>query len=207
MEFLEGLIGNWWNWWVSLPLDTAQHWPGCLKGDGGRTSSNESIIFLGTGAFAGDTNPGAKNQKCEISSDQLLYLTVYPGECSTLPTPGEGEIPDKKTPEELLQCAVDSNAGLNKQVKVDGKDVTSSIASQTTTQPFKFVVPSEDNPFEFRAPIVGGNNTSMAENYYLFFKPLPVGDHTIELQYTRKPPGQPQAFEEGSAKWNVKVVP
>ena len=61
----------------------------------------------------------------------------------------------------------------------------------------EFVVPSEDNPFEFRAPIVGGNNTSMAENYYLFFKPLPVGDHTIELQYTRKPPGQPQAFEEG----------
>jgi hypothetical protein len=30
------------------------------------TSSNESIVFLGTGAFAGDTNPGAKNQKYEI---------------------------------------------------------------------------------------------------------------------------------------------
>lgn len=68
-------------------------------------------------------------------------------------------------------------------------------------------MPSEDNPFEFRVLIVGGNNTSMAENYYLFFKPLPVGDHTIELQYTRKPPGQPQAFEEGSAKWNIKVIP
>jgi hypothetical protein len=54
---------------------------------------------------------------------------------------------------------------------------------------------------------VGGNNTSMAENYYLLFKPLSVGDHTIELQYTRKPPGQPQAFEEGSAKWDIKVVP
>lgn len=206
-EFLEGLIGEWWNWWVGLPLDTAQHWPGCLKGDGGRTSNNESVVFLGTGAFAGDTNPNAKNQKCEISSDQLLYLTVYPGECSTLPTPGEGEIPDKKTPEELLKCAIDSNAGLSEQVMVDGKDVTSSIVSQSTSRPFAYVVLSDDNPFEYRAPIVGGNNTAMAENYYLFFKPLPVGNHVIELQYSRKLPSQPQAFEEGSAKWDIKVVP
>jgi hypothetical protein len=93
------------------------------------------------------------------------------------------------------------------QVKVDGNDVSSNIISQTTSQPFSFIIPSENNPFEFKAPIVGGNNTSMAENYYLFFKPLPVGDHSIELQYTRKPPGQPQAYEEGSAKWDVKVVP
>jgi hypothetical protein len=82
---------------------------------------------------------------------------------------------------------MDSNAGLTAQVKVDGKDVSSNIISQITSQPFNFIIPSEDNPFEFSAPIVGGNNTSMAENYYLFFKPLPVGDHTIELQYTRKP--------------------
>lgn len=34
---------------------------------------------------------------------------------------------------------------------------------------------------------------------------MPVGDHTIELRYTRKPPGQPQAFEEGSAKWDVRL--
>ena len=36
------------------------------------------------------------------------------------------------------------------------------------------------NALEWKTPIAGGNNTSMAENYYLFFKPLPVGDHTIE---------------------------
>jgi hypothetical protein len=101
---------------------------------------------LGTGAFAGDTNSNAKNQKCEISSDQLLYLTVYPGECSTLPIPGEGEIPDNKTTEELLQCAVDSNAGLSQQVKFDGKDISSDIVKQSTSQPFAYLVPSEDNP-------------------------------------------------------------
>ena len=43
-----------------------------------------------------------------------------------------------------------------------------------------------DNADECKEPIVGGNNTSMAENYYLFFKPLPVGDHTIESEATRQ---------------------
>jgi hypothetical protein len=77
---------------------------------------------------------------------QTNYLTVYPGECSTLPIPGEGEIPDNKTPEELLQCAVDSNAGLSQQVKFDGKDISSDIVKQSTSQPFAYLVPSEDNP-------------------------------------------------------------
>jgi hypothetical protein len=39
-----------------------------------------------------------RNPSSKENLDQILYLTVYPGECSTLPTPGEGEIPDKKIP-------------------------------------------------------------------------------------------------------------
>jgi hypothetical protein len=33
--------------------------------------------------------------------------------------------------------------------------------------------------FEWQHPIAGGNNTAMAESYYLLFKPLPVGHHTL----------------------------
>jgi hypothetical protein len=45
----------------------------------------------------------------------------------------------------------------------------------------------------------------MAENYYLFFKPLPVGDHMIELHVIRKPPEG--TSEDDIAKWDIKVVP
>jgi hypothetical protein len=76
---------------------------------------------------------------------------------------------------------------------------------QTTSKPFNLIVPP-DNPFEWKAPIVGGNNTSMAEHYYLFFKPLPVGDHTIELHVIRKPLQANQPTENDVAKWNIKVV-
>jgi hypothetical protein len=73
-----------------------------------------------------------------------------------------------KNPADLLNCAQDSNRVMKlMQVKVDDKDVSSKIVRQTTSQPFKFIAP-KDNPFGFPPPIVGGNNTSMAENYYLY---------------------------------------
>jgi hypothetical protein len=148
----------------------------------------------------------ARDQKCEISSDQLLYLTVYAGECSTDLKPHEGEYPDTKSPSDLLNCAQDSNKIIKlMRVNVDGIDVSSNIIHQTTSQPFNLIVPAE-NAFEWKAPIVGGNNTSMAENYYLFFKPLPVGDHTIELEVIRQPLQANQPVEHDVAKWNIKVV-
>ncbi|MGC2426084.1 MAG: hypothetical protein WA421_03540 [Nitrososphaeraceae archaeon] len=116
-----------------------------------------------------------------LSSNQLLYLIVYPGECSTIfhtGKPNEGEFLELKSIADLLNCAQDLNKMIKKmQVKVDGQDVSSHIIRQSTSQPFNFII-KPDNADDWKAPIVGGNNTSMAENYYLFFKPLPVGDHT-----------------------------
>jgi hypothetical protein len=48
--------------------------------------------------------------------------------------------------------------------------------------------------------------SSQAENYYLLFKPLPVGDHTIELEVIRQPLQANQPIEHDVAKWNIKVT-
>ena len=121
--------------------------------------------------------------------------------------PHEGEYPETKSPSGLLKCAQDSNVVIKKmQVKVDGNDVSSHIIRQSTSQPFKFVI-KPDNADDWEKPIVGGNNTSMAENYYLFFKPLPIGDHTIELDVIRQPLQANQPVERDVAKWSIKVVP
>jgi hypothetical protein len=206
VKSLEPLIAKWWNWEVTIPITVNENWPQCLKGDGGVIGNNQSVVFLGNPFFAVEKNVNARNQKCEISSNQLLYLTVYPGECSTGSKPHEGEYPDTKSPADLLNCAQDANKEIKlMQVKVDGQDVSSNIVRQTTSKPFNFIVPP-DNPYEWKAPIVGGNNTSMSENYYLFFKPLPVGDHTIELHVIRKPLQANQPVEDVAAKWNIKVV-
>jgi hypothetical protein len=206
IKSVEPLIAKWWNWWEAHPASIANNWPECIKGDGGTIGNNQSIVFLANSAFAVESNANSRNQKCEISSNQLLYLTVYPGECSTGSKPHEGEFPDTKNPADLLACAQDSNKVMKlMHVKVDGKDVSSNIVRQSTSKPFNFIV-NPDNADDWKAPIVGGNNTSMAENYYLFFKPLPVGDHTIDLHVIRQPPA-PQPIEDHIVKWTLKVVP
>ena len=54
---------------------------------------------------------------------------------------------------------------------------------------------------------IDGNNTSMAENYYLLFKPLPAGDHSIALEVIPQPLQANQRVEHDVAKWDMKVVP
>jgi hypothetical protein len=208
VKSLEPLIATWWNWRTALPANTANNWPECLKGDGGKVGNNQSLVFVGDPVAAVESNANARNQKCEISAGQLLYLTVYAGECSTIfgSNPPAGEFPDIKSVEGLLKCAQDANKVIKKmQVKVDGKDVSSHIVRQTTSQPFKYIIP-QVNAFDSKGSVVGGNNTSMAENYYVLFKPLPVGDHTIELEVIRQPLQANQPVEHDVAKWNIKVV-
>jgi hypothetical protein len=207
VKSLEPIIANWWNWWEGIPAATANNWPECIKADGGKIGNKQSLTFIGNPAAAVEKNVNARNQKCDLRSNELLYLTVYPGECSTGSKPHEGEFPDTKNPADLLSCAKQENMVIKlMKVKVDGKDVSSNIVRQTTSQPFKFIVPA-DNAFEMPAPIAGGNNTSMAENYYLLFKPLPVGGHTIEVEVIRQPVQANQPVEHDVAKWNINVVP
>jgi hypothetical protein len=209
VKSLEPLIGKWWNWWENHSSKMATNWPACLKGDGGIVGNNQHLVFTPNPALAAEGNANARNQNCEISSNQLLYLTVYPGECSTIfgSNPPAGEFPDIKSTAGLLQCAQDVNKVIKKmQVKVDGQDVSSHIIRQTTSQPFKWIL-KPDNADNWPAPIAGGNNTSMAENYYLLFKPLPVGDHRIELDVIRQPLQANQPVEHDVAMWNLKVVP
>jgi hypothetical protein len=204
IKSLEPLIEKWWNWWVAHPQNIANNWPQCLKTDS--SIGNNKLVFTANPANAIPSNTNAREQKCEISASQLLYLTVYPGECSTGSKPGGGEMPDTKNPADLLACAQDSNKVIRlMKVIVDGQDVSSHIIRQSTSSPFKFVIPPS-NVADYKAPIIG-NNTSMAENYYLFFKPMPVGDHKIELEVIRQPLQANQPVEHDVAKWDIKVKP
>ena len=103
-----------------------------LKGNGGVIGNNQSVVFLGDPASAVENNVNARNQKCEISSNQAIYLTVYAGGCS------KGEYPDKSVPD-LLKCAQDTNKVMKlMKVKVDNQDVSNKIIRQSTSQPFIF---------------------------------------------------------------------
>jgi hypothetical protein len=197
MKSFEPLIAKWWDFAGNQPAGIANHWRICIKAD--VTVDNRSIFFLGNPATAsaGGANANATHQACQISSSQLLYLVVYPGDCS------QGDSPGKSIPQ-LLTCAQDSNKVIKlMQVKVDGADVSSKIVRETTSQPFIWTIHSSDNVFAEKLPCCG---QAMAEMYDLLFKPLPTGHHTITVEVIRVPLQPNQPVEHDLAKWDINVI-
>jgi hypothetical protein len=197
MKSFEPLIAKRWDFTGNQAAKIANHWPICLKTD--VTVDNRSVVFLGDPAFApaGGANVNATHQACQISSSQLLYLIVYGGECS------QGEFPGESIPQ-LLTCAQDSNKIMKlMQVKVDGTDVSSKILRESTSTPFIWSLRSSDNAFNLKIPCCG---ESMGEDYFLLFKTLPKGQHSITVEVIRVPLQANQPVEHDLAKWDINVV-
>ena len=197
MKSYQSLIAKFWDWRANQPSRIANTWPICLKKD--ITVDNRPILFLGdpAAAPAGGPNVNATHQACQISSSPLLYLHVYGAYCS------QGDSPGKSIPQ-LLTCAQDENKIIKlMQVKVDGTDVSSNILRETTSQPWILTIPSSDNAFSEKIPCCG---EAMAENYFLLFKTLPTGHHTITAEVIRVPLQANQPVEHDLAKWDINVV-
>jgi hypothetical protein len=64
-------------------------------------------------------------------------------------------------------------------------------------------IPSSDNAFSEKIPCCG---EAMAENYFLLFKTLPTGHHTITVEVIRVPLGPSQPVEHDLAKWDINIV-
>jgi len=56
-----------------------------------------------------------------------------------------------------------------------------------------------------KVPVVGKHPT-MGESYYLFFKPLPIGHHNIELKVIPDPLEANALVEHEVAKWEIQMV-
>jgi len=200
MKSIEPVFGQlYWNGWVDHPPSYLTSWPApCLKWQA-TIANNQSVVFLGDPASASESNTNATRQSCEISANQLLFLSVYDGECDN------GQYPNMSSPE-LLKCAQDSNKVIKlMEVTVDGVPQTSNIVRESTSVPFDFFIPAT-NVYDAKPPQTG-THSAMSESYYLFFKPLEVGNHTIKLEVIRAPlqPGA-EAVEHDIAMWNINVT-
>jgi hypothetical protein len=72
-----------------------------------------------------------------------------------------------------------------------------------TSAPFIWSLGSSDNAFNLKIPCCG---ESMGEDYFLLFKPLPIGHHTITVEVIRVPLQANQPVEHDLAKWDINVV-
>lgn len=183
-------IGKWWQWHVSLPNKVNEQDKTNLSLIHPREAyspekcawnqNDNNVWFLADGRNLGlfeFTNPEIR--KCTVPHDKALLVQIYGGGCDF----SEGW----KTDEELKDCV---NIGLDTvefTAKVDGVQVMSSEnRDDFLPNPNLFNITfTSDNVYDAEP----GTYRAMANGYFLFLKPLGIGNHTVEFKEEYIEPG------------------
>ncbi len=159
----------------------------CSAGD-----LHEKVWFL-FGTFG-----GIANRECEIPSGKIIYF-AHGYECNSI------ENPQENTDEKLKKCAA---IGANKEiipgkykVKFDGKEINDLFDYKVISPPFNITLPENA---VFKLP--PGNASAAAVTYYIFFKPLDPGIHTLEASTSSIPDPLNPGKQVNSWNVNYKMV-
>jgi hypothetical protein len=175
----EAWVEDWWRWNAALPGDEEIGYHNL--NDNGCLINKEGPVVMLIDPAAGGTH----NQKCEISSNQGILISAWGAVCS-----GASKGNEDDTFAELLKCSKVFNQGTvtvnvwvdNKPIAevkaVDGKTISLINATEVVTKPFNITFPKDSN----FVPENPGTHLSATDGWYVFLKPLPVGEHTVRYK-------------------------
>jgi hypothetical protein len=185
---------EYWNKWIGKNADEATPKAGgCLLVNDDNMS--ESMVMLMETAV--NSPP---TQDCKISSTQGILVPLWIGWCDTGYERG-------RTVEQLADCAKRQNLGrIISQVKVDdlpvaNLDVTQSVnpssgaldyntnslnnVTKFSSKPFSLVIPADTQ----KPNQVTGTWDAVSQGWWVFLKPLPLGEHTLSYNIRVTPTG------------------
>lgn len=159
---------EWWRWFLLIPKSSSP----AIDESGifaSKNQTSEYVWFLaGTVASEDFKSP---ERFCKIPAARSILLPVINCEANSL------ECPQLTTDRELMKhVEVDENTIVRKECDVDGKPVP---AQRVKSDPFVFEVTLvEGNVYGAK----GGMTNAAAEGYWVFLKPLPLGEHYISFR-------------------------
>ena len=172
----EDWIQDWWRWNAAIPGDPVTTFAG-VKENGCLINKTGPVVMLIDPAIGGE-----HHQRCEISSNQGILVSGWSAVCS-----GAVKGFENKSFKELSECARELNLGKvtvnawvdNKpiaQVKAeDYKTINLINATELYTKGFNITTPENSN----LAVDYPGTHLGAAHGWYIFLKPLPVGEHNV----------------------------
>ena len=182
-------VSRYWNWWLGLNLEEATPKPdGCLINE-----SDSMIMLMET------TVDSPPQQVCNISSNQSIMIPMWIAWCDTGDHKGLSD-------EQLTKCAREEyNLGkIGSEVKIDGRpianlDVIMSLISGSLdyginsltnvtefySKGFNLTVPEDTQS----ANTVPGTSRAGSHGWWVFLKPLPPGEHTVQYNIRVTPTG------------------
>jgi hypothetical protein len=157
---------EWWRWFLKTPKSVNP-----IVDDSGKFSSvnqpAENVWFLG--GKVGDESLSFPKRFCRIPSTRSILFPVINCEANPL------EYPELVTEDDLTRKVVsDEDTIIRKVCTVDGKTVP---PQRIRSEPPLFKVKiDKDNAY---GVVAGGETFAVADGYWVFLNPLPVGKHEI----------------------------
>jgi hypothetical protein len=171
---------NWgialWDWWLSIPKQIAPFpdptkWAyDCFIGMG------YPVAMLANPIIA-DIPSHTVTYNCDIPVNRAILVFGITELCNYDNT--------HKTDEDLRKCVVARNDWAKHQIVIDGKNVENVEQYRVTTDFYNMTFP-KDNMFSLPA----GTFRALLDGTWLMLKPLPVGDHKVEVHIVQIIPGQ-----------------
>jgi len=180
---------KWWQWALSIPhgVNPIEDTTGKYCGQ----NQNGPVWFL-AGTFG-----GAAERTCEIPEGKALLFPLLTTECNYL------ENPILKTESELRSCAKQGQDFGSKTMaaSVDNVELKNLENYRVESQLFNLTLP--ENNVVSATP---GTTKAISDGYWVFVKPLPIGNHDIDFSASIIDPGGVNNYNT-QVKYHLIVKP
>jgi hypothetical protein len=177
-------IKKWWQWSVALP-----------KAEHPQTNPKTTCAMKETGqvSFLVQNQQGPSHYSCTIPAKDAILVPISTGSCTSI------EARSTK-PMDLINCATAGDQHLTFKVTVDGIRLNNLENNYATTNIFNMTVPNDN--YEY---LKDGTYPTGAGGYFVFLKPLPVGEHNLSMTARVVNPTDPSFNFNYDTSFDLKV--
>ena len=180
-------IARWWQWDVGI--SSSQHPRDNYTAQKCTVNQNGSVWFLP------DILTGKEKRPCTIPEGRAIMVPLLTGECDT-------SDPASQSDADIRQCSTAGDEYGAISATLDGKKIENLDSYRTATDFFNITI-AKDNIFD----IPPGTYRGAADGFFVFLKPLSVGDHELHIKTSLTNPTSPSYNYASEAIYDLKVSP
>lgn len=180
-------ITKWWQWNVGIP--SSQHPRDNYTAEKCTVNQNGSVWFIP------DILTGKEERICTIPEGKAILVPLITGEC-------DGSDSQSQSDADLQQCSTAGDEYGAISATLDGQKIENLDSYRTATDFFNLTY-AKDNIFDVPASTYRG----IADGFFVFLKPLPVGNHELQVKSSVTNPTTPSYNFASEAKYNLIITP